>query len=297
MDRKRSQSIGSLVIFALLSLIYMPLWATEGSSYVQLGLSEEKRHFSLGELADDVYVHGRSLYIQRGSDSISLAAGLTENKGSEQYDESDIGFESRSYSVYLDAAFEALWLGGSVQWQEEDVGFETDEEKLKTDREAESVSLGLDLGYRYEALWGLVSVVGSLSWQDVEENQKLTFTFENGVRQIQDVDIEDENLSATMMAEYSYFMFLGQGIDASVSMALSRSLAIEGGAVVEREITRAGRLIASDKDQLDNNTAQTNQRLRTSLYVGDFDMSIELERIDEQSFSSAYKGIGLGVGF
>lgn len=293
----RGQFIRSLFLFVVLSLAVQSPCASEASSYAQLGLSEEKRNFSLGELDDDVYIHGRSLYFQHGFDVLSVGFSVAESTGDERYAQSEIGLESRSYSVYLDAVFDEIWFGGSVQWHGENVAFETDEEKLKTDRDTESVALGLDLGYRDEVLLGLVTVIGSLNWQDVEEDQKLTFVFDNGTQKIQNVDIEDENISAALALEYSYFIFLDQGLDASVSIALSRSLAIEGDTLVEREISRGGRLIATDTDKPGNNTAQTNQRFRLSLYAGDFDMSLDIERVDDQSFSSSYKSIGFGVLF
>lgn len=282
----------------LLNLVLQPnLWAMDSDQYVQLNANEEKRKFSLAERADELYICGRGLFFQQSFDWLSVGFLVSSGESSKHYSSSELRYQNDSYSLFVDYAIDDLWVGSSVQWAEENVDFQTDDMQLVTQRDTDSILVGFDVGYQYIAQVGQLTVGANLSFQDVNEQQKLTYIFNNGIAQVQEVTVQDELITMALMTGYNYLITLKDLPDMSVSLGFSRSISLQGDALVERQITRRGQVIGSDTENPDNDSAQNNQRLRFSIYSGDTDLSLDVERVDDQSISSSYKGISVGMIF
>ena len=284
---------------------------------IQLGITQQSQEFDFNDSTTSLNVWGMSGQYQYGQGPWNFILAYHQGDASDSDSDSDdnseqrynLEFETLGYSAFVEYYFESIWLAlGYAQSEDETIfNYHNDSESqhYRDNNQVNYDSITVESGYSYYTESGQFNIAMGLIKQEVDENIRYT-QFENKnnrleVAGVTNYNINEDGILTSLSLGYGHFFNINEALRLAFNLGLRREVTLSGEGRIQESSRFQGPPNNNPETSSDlqaiSQTASTSQQGQISLQHLRGSLSLSVDKLSDQPFSSAYFSAGVSLNF
>ncbi len=283
---------------------------------IQLGITQQSQLFEFNDTSSSstrLNVWGSRIQYQVGKGPWNLIMDYHQGDASDEDTHSiepySLDFETKSYGAFIEYNLENIWLAMGFNNSEDATNYRvdtSDQNEFKDDNQINYQSITLESGYIHYTQSGQFSAALGLSQQQVKEKQYTeTNSGNNGqasASQIDEYTINEDGILTSLTLSYGHFFPLSQSFQLALNAGLRREITLSGDGRIQQpsrnlDGPNSNQSSSDEELQSTSQSASTSQQAHISLQHKRGSISLNLDKLSDQSFAHSYFSAALSIYF
>ena len=277
---------------------------------IQLGVTQQSQLFEFNDTSNSstrLRVWGSRAQYQIGKGPWNLIVDYHQGEASDNDSNNTqsytLDFETKSYSGFIEYYLENIWLAIGFNNSEDTTNYRFNTDRSLPDNEQDNFrdfsqvvyrSTTFEGGYIHYTQSGQFAVTGGISQQQVEEEiQHTELINNNGQPSLSKID--EDGILTSLNLSYGHFFPLSQSVQLALNAGLRRDITLSGDGRIQQ--SSRNQTPSSEEMKSTSQSASTSQQAQVSLQHQQGNISLNVDKLSDQSFAHSYFSAALSIYF